>query len=495
MLDRAGGILSTRDGATVAWELEPADPVHRLGVRIAQNVCGHVSRTTGDGTTTTALLLAALVRESVKWTAGTNVVELADGLRRISNRVSDMLAEWRLPVEDPTLLRELALQASGGDVDVAEAIVAALDAVGTEGMIVVEDGRGRGVEIVHKTGMEISGGLESSDLADDEGRRAFEIPLVAIVDGTLETINDVRQIMEEAIQFPHPLVIVSRGCYGKALQTIVANDRKLERPDGVKFEAVAVRLPGRPDLVRTKLEDIAALTGATIIDPHALPIASFRSEHLGSAQRIVTNRTTTTMFTFEDAFPRIEARVAALHLEEQRATHSHDIEEIRTRIARLTDGFCVIRIGGATQVEIRERKGKVEDALNAVKVAVEGGVVPGGGIACLALSERLRAEDDTVEARVVAEALREPLKVLAKNAGAEPPVVLRSILEASRDASEGMGWGVGWDAIRQRLRDLMEPPVLCDPYEVVKAAVISAISAASTMLTADVAIVKKQRAP
>lgn len=496
MLDRAAGLLSTRDGASVAWEIEPSDPLHRLGTRVVQEACSRVSREVGDGTTTTAILIWAILRESRKWlAAGASPSELSHDLKMIGEAVDDLdpLGDLRVPVEDRELLVEIASSAGGGDEEAARGIVEALDMVGKDGMIVVEEGRGRGVEIIHKAGLESERGLESSDLAGVDGTRALDLPLVALVDATLDTVDDVRAVLEEASQFPHPLVIVSRGCHGKALQTIVANDRRLARSDGGTLEVVAVRAPGRTDRVRARLDDLAALTGATVVDPTIFPLRRFRSEHLGSAQHVIAARETTTFVAFDDAGPRIESRVEHLRREID-GRGGHDAEEIRTRIARLTDGFCIMRVGGCSQAEIRERRGKIEDALGAVRVAVEDGVVPGAGIAFLALVDWLPEVPVGEAARaVMAEAFREPIKVLARNAGAEPPVVLRRVLGASR-ANGRVGWAAGWDAAVDRVRDLREPPALCDPYAVVRAAVLTAISAAATMVLAEIAITKSRGA-
>jgi len=493
MLDRAAGILSTRDGATVAWEIEPSAPVARLGTRIVQEACSRVSREVGDGTTTTAILAHAMLREGRKWlAAGISSSSLAAEMRTIGDRVVDRLDELCVPVEDADVLSEIAAVASGGDVGVARAIVDALDLVGTAGMIVVEEGKGRAVEIVRKTGMEIEGGLASSDLAGPEGARRLDLPLVALVDAVLDSLEDVRTLLEEATQFPHPLVIVARGCHGKALQTLLANDRKL-KTGGRPFEVIAVTVAGHQDRVRALLEDLAALTGATLVDPAVVSLDKFRSEVFGSAQEVsATHRSSSTFVAFDDAGPRIEGRVARLRREVEESS-GHDAEMLRTRIAKLTDGFCVMRVGGASQAEMRERRGKVEDALGAVRAAVEYGIVPGAGNAYLALATRLEKTEPPGAGRsVLCEAFREPVRVLARNAGAEPEVVLRRVLEASGQTG-AVGWEAGWDATTDRVRDLRQVPALCDPYAVAKAAILASISATSTMLTAEISITKTRR--
>ena len=496
MLERPAGLISTKDGVSVAWEVEPPESLRRLGTRVVQEACSKVNKTCGDGTTTTAILTHAILRESLKWVAaGEHPSELASELQEVS-ALLDGANLWDVMcpemIEDEALLHHVALTACNGDEDIATAIIDALNRVGAEGMIVVEEGKGRGIELDHKTGMEIERGWESSDFAvEGFTARHLDVPLVVLVDAELTQMGHVQTILEEATQFPHPLVIVSRGCFGNALKMLVANDRKLDRSDGGKFEVVAVRCPGHVDHMRHHLEDLAALTGATIIDPLVTPFNKFTSDMFGSAQTATIKKESATFVAFEDKFPLIEARVEELQRED--TGFSHDAEEVRTRIAKLTDGFCVMRVGGWSETELREKRGRIEDALEAVRVAIDEGVVPGGGIAYLALSTFLTMAGDTPGHRVLQEALREPLRTLARNAGYEAPVVLQRVLEAAQEpgtAKPMVGWETGWDARTNEVRNLRLSPVVCDPTAVVKCAVRTAISTASTLLTAEVALTK-----
>lgn len=496
MLDRAGGVLSTKDGVSVAWEIEPLDSLARLGTRLLQEACDKVNKTCGDGTTTTAILVYAILRQSLKHVAaGEHPVELAKGLQKIAQQF-DSADLWDvmgpLLVEDEKWMQQVALTASNGDAEIAEALVDAFGRVGSEGIIVVEEGKSRGIELIHKTGMEIEKGWESSELgAPDGGPRHMDVPLVALIDAELLTLKDVTALLEEASQFPHPLIIVSRGCFGEALKVLVTNDRKLDRSDGAKFEVVAVRCPGHVDHMRQHLDDLAALTGATVLDPLVTPLYRFKSEMLGSAQTATVKKESATFVAFEDKFPLIEARVEQLQKEE--TGFSHDAEELRTRIAKLTDGFCVMRVGGWSETELREKRARIEDALEALRVALEEGVVPGAGIAYLALSNFLEFAIKSPSSKILQDALKEPLRTLARNAGKEAPVILERVLEASQEpgtAKPLASWEAGWDARTDIVRDLRELPILCDPLAVVKATILTAISTASTLLTADVAITR-----
>lgn len=509
MLDRAGGLLSTKDGATVAWEVEPSDAVRRLGTRVLQEACAKVNSLCGDGTTTTAILVHAILRESFKWTAaGANPALLAADLRRVAEDIEACdLWDVTMPmaVESEELLLDVARTASNRDEEVARVIVEAVSRIGTEGMIVVEEGTGRGVELEVKSGLESDRGWESSEMCGPDGAtRPLTMPLVALVDARLTTMKQVAPILEAATQFPHPLVIVSRGVFGDAVKLMVANDRKLRRADGALFEVIAVRCPGADHLMRDHLEDLAALTGATILDPAVGSLEHPPDGFLGSAQTVTASATRTTFVGFPDKYALIELRVEQLRRERDAATHSHDAEEIRTRIAKLTDGLCILRVGGSSSLEIRERRGRIEDALSAVRMAVDGGVMPGAGIAYLSLANFLEIGLDWSEHlpqfatsglgdRVLVEALKEPLRTLAKNAGCEPEVILGRVLEAATEPGATKpcpSWSSGWDATTNTIRDLRQPPIICDPSEVVKAAILTAISTASTLLTAEVALTR-----
>lgn len=500
MLDRAAGLISTRDGASVAWEIEPENALERLGTRTVQAGCAKVNLACGDGTTTTAVLTHAILAEAHRWVAaGVHPALLSQELTRLGHEVVDggLLDLHREDVEDERLLFEIALSASNGDEPVSRAIVDAMTRVGSKGMVVVEEGKGREIELDHKTGLELERGWESSDLSGPEGGpRHLDVPLILLLDMVLTRMEQLVPFLEEATQFPHPLIIVSRGCFGTATKLLVSNDRKLKRADGGTFEVVAVRAPGRDEFVRERMEDLAALTGARVVDQGLLDAGAFSSEMFGSAQTVTVKKNSTTFIGFPDKYELIEARVEQLHRIEATTKHSHDAEEIRTRIAHLTDGFCVMRVGGSSPTEIRERRARVEDALHAVRVAVSGGVVPGAGVAYLAASQVLaEAGKDEPAVCVLQSALRAPLATLARNAGASAPVVLASVLEASKreDGTCLPGWDYGWDAARGEIRDLRLSPVLCDPYEVVRDAWLVAVSTAATLLSAEVAITRVQR--
>lgn len=517
MLDRAAGILSTKDGVAVAWELEPEDPQQRLGTCFVQKACDKVNKSVGDGTTTTALLIHAILQESHKWVAaGVHPGLLAQDLQRVAVNLeeAELFRMHRMDVDDEEMLLDVAMAASNGDVEISEALIEAIGMVGVQGMIVVEEGKGRGVELVQKIGFEIDRGWESLVMSGEHGSpRHLDVPLVAVIDAELNTLADVRVILEEATQFPHPLLIVSKGVYGEASKVLCMNDRKLERADGQPFECVAVRAPGHVDQMRAYLEDIAALTGATIIDPLAHPIDEFESGWLGAVQTATVKKRSTTFVAFEDKYEFIEARIEELNRQKASSDHTFDVEKLNERIARLSDGFCVMRVGGSSEVEIRERRGRIEDALHSVKLAAEEGIVPGGAMAYMALSWVLGAggkfsrimqgygRPDLAVAglgdAVLVKALQAPLERLLLNAGMEPPVALKRLGDAYKERWPMMkrpiwAW-LGWDARLGEMRDFREKPRVFDPYAVVREVVLTAISTASTLLTAEVVLTKVEK--
>ena len=508
MLDRPGGLLSTKDGVTVAWEVEPDDPLRRMGTRMLQEACAKVNTIAGDGTTTTAILTAAIIKEAHKYiVAGANPQLLANDLRRVAEEL-DECDLWAIlgpiQVEDPDLLYEVALTASNHDSEIAKAILDSLDMVGIHGIVSVEEGSGRGIELIQKSGLEINGGLASTDLLMEDGApRHMDVALVAVVDAELTSLDHVKAIIEEGTGFPHPLVIVSRGCFGEALKTICLNDRKLKDTTGRTVEIVAVTARGHLDQQREYLRDLAALAGAQILDPKTgVSFSDFKSEQFGSVQSCLLKQDLSTFVAFEDKFESIEKRVEELLVKKSHTESTYDIEQLDERMARLTDGFCVMKVGAATSTEIRERRGRIEDSLNAVRCAVDGGIVPGGGISYLALSNFLAGglkfshkmlsynrgdlAVSGVGDRVLVKALRAPLSVLAENAGHEAPVVLERVLAAPPGVP---CWKTGWDATTNEVRNFRESPVIADPLEIVKAVVLTSISTAATLLTAEVAII------
>lgn len=483
MLDRAAGLLSTRDGVTVACEVEPADPVERLGAQALRGASIRVNDEIGDGTSTVVLIAGKLVQLGHKHlTAGfdatTYVQTLRDAVKDAPWVVLEHLCQ---SVRDTDQLSQIALQVTKGDREVANALAEASFLVGKTGMVVVEDGKGLGVEVVPKQGMEIDKGWESSDFSENGEPWKRDVVLVAVVDQVIREFDDVRPIMEAASTVGPgnlPLVVISQGLYGAALKTMVMNHRK------DVLHCCGVRSPGYGPKQRGYLDDLATLTQATVIDPKAgMNLDSFDSGWLGSAQQVSIQADKATFVCFDDAYEGIERRVDVLRSERALSDSLHDREKITERIAKLTDGFCLLRVGAVTEAEAKERRARVEDALHAVRAALTDGVVPGAGMAYWRLADALEDSGD-VALQALCEALREPCRLLASNAGSEPAVALQGLVGFH-------GWH-GWDAISREIRDLRDEPLLADPLTVVRTVIETAVSVAATILTAEVTITRSR---
>lgn len=472
MLDRAAGLLSTKDGVAVAWEVEPEDPLARLGTRALQQACHHVNTEVGDGTTTTAVLAGEILREGHKLVvAGHDPGQLFREMTGfVETLLPDMLKIWHEPLNDAGLMYEVAMTASNGDSEMSQALVDVMQRAGTKGMVSVEEGKSRGIEIVQKSGMEIDRGWEDSAFCPEgETSIKHDIVLVATVDQILDKAEQVVPILEEASQFPHPVLIISKGLYGEALKTVLMNQELVK--------STGVRCPGHVHFMRDHLEDLAALSGSVVYEPI---LGEFKSEYLGSFQRAVIKNRSSLFVAFPDKLESIEKRVAQLSTRMETTSSSFDEHKLKERIAKLTDGFCLLRVGGISETEIKERKGRLEDALHALRVAVDGGVLPGAAMAYFKLSQLLK-EADTQGERLLAKALRGPLRRLLTNAGEEAEVVM------DRLNKEDIESWVGWDVQTHEVVFLRNH--LVDPFLVVQEVVKTAVSVAGTLLTAEVALV------
>lgn len=475
-------ILTTRDGVTVACEVVPSDRVERLGALALRQAAIRVNEEVGDGTSTAILIAAKLIEIGHKHiTAGHDAAMFVRSLREVAASCTLPLDGLKDEVSSKTTLEHLALHTTRGDAEIAHALAEASMLVGKTGMVVVEDGKGVEVEIVPKQGMELDKGWESSDFSLDGGPWHHDVCLVAVVNGTITEFGDIAPMMEAASQVGPgnlPLLVISCGIYGEALQTMVTNHRK------DVLHCCAARCPGYGPKQRGWMDDLAALTQATVVEPKmGMKLKDFDSGWLGSVQQVSVMADTATLVCFDDAYESIEARVNILRAERERSESAHDREKLTERIAKLTDGFCLLRVGGVTEAAAKERRGRIEDALHAVRSALVSGVVPGAGMAYLWLAEKVREGSRGLAAQALYEALREPVRALAHNAGAEPPVILYGLQVLQRP------WH-GWDAQKREYRDLRADPALIDPLGLVRLVVEAAVSVAATLLTADVSITK-----
>lgn len=492
LLDRAAGLLGTKDGVTVAREVVLADPVENMGAQILKEACIKVNDDVGDGTTTAAILSGALMEEGHKViAAGLDAMQVIAGIRAAADLADEMISAHVMRAESQHVLERIAMISSNGDEAVSTKMAEACMAVGKDGTIAIEDGRSVGIDLVFKEGMELDRGALSPVFLDGEVERVLEAPLVACIGATLRTVEDIQDLLEVASQWPdNPLLVLAEGVEGDALKMMVINDNQKV------MRCVAVMAPGFHDRKKDFLKDIAALTAATYIDPTlGTHYTKWDPEWFGSLRKATIRDRSSVLIAYDETRELIDERIAEIRADLRQASSEYDRDRLRERIAKLSGGLCIMQVGGYTETEMRERRARIEDALGAVRAALESGVVPGAGTTYLQASEAILAMLDQVKAehspdfvagwRAMGLALQKPLKVLAENAGKNGDVVVNDVLRER--ATSGDAW-VGWDASAGTIRHLGEEPAIIDPLHVTRATIQAASSATSTLLTAEASL-------
>jgi chaperonin GroEL len=490
LLDRFAGLLTTKDGVTVAREVGLEDPVEDAGAKVIRQACLKVNDEAGDGTTTTAVLAAALMRHGHKMlVAGHDPNQVVRGIRKAAKRAEQVIWDHSLDVSDENLLRQVALISCNGDQPVADALTEACMAVGKDGTVVIEPSEGRDIELQFKEGIEYPNGPSSQVFLGQGTERVVESPLVAVVIGVLTSAQDVIPMLEEASQFPqNELVLIADGIEAEALTTIVMNDQK------AVVKCVCFGASGLGLNRRGAMEDLAVLSGATLVDRSlGHDHRQFQSEWFGSFRRADIRQGKAVFTAYDEAHDNVQDRIAQLRDEMATCQHEYDRDRLRERIAKLQGGMCIVRVGGTTEPEIKERKARIEDALGAVQSALRHGVVAGAGTTYLTAAEDTLlldglTGDELVGGRILVNALKAPLYRLLENAHADLPEVLAD-LKYNRT-----GPWIGWDA-RQGIRDLSLEPMIIDPTYVSVLALQSAVSVAGTLLTAEASITPKRPKP
>jgi len=485
LLDRFAGLLATKDGVTVAREVELEAHDENCGARIVREACIKVNDEVGDGTTTAAILTGALLREGHKLiAAGVEPGQLVYGMRQAALAAKATIQQMVIPVESQEHLEQVALIACNGDEDVAENLAEACMAVGKDGTVLIEDSPGVETVLNFKEGMELEAGAASPYFLGDKTERVIEGALVAVINKPLAGVEDVQEVMECASQWPqNELLILAPRIESTALATMVMNHTK-----GV-VRCCAVKVPGVPHVQRDLLEDIAVLAAADFADPEAgYSLGSWDAEWFGSFRKV----TLTAQKTVFEAYPAVEddvrARIEHLRRQLNSTTSGYGEDRLRERMAKLSGGLAVLRVGGVTEAALKERRARVEDALGAVRAALQEGLVPGGGVAYLRAAELLALDDalrvltapELAGWKAMEKALNEPVRKLARNAGA-------SELTRNRVAEGEVLW-FGWDARTSEFRDLSEPPFVADPTTVACSVIDAAVSVATTLLTVEAAV-------
>ncbi len=471
------------DGDTIAREIELADPFENLGAKLIQQVASRTKDKAGDGTTTATVLAQAMVREGLRNTAaGASPVELRRGMEKAAAQVVAGLASRSQAVEGDSI-QQVATVSSSGDEEVGRMISEAMDRVSVDGVITVEESKSLATEMEVTEGMAFDRGYSSPYFVTDADRQVceFENPLILLTDRKISTVIDLVPVLEAVQKSGSPLLILSEEVEGEALATLVMNKSR-----GV-LQVAAVRAPSFGDRRKAALADIAILTGGTLIsEDQAMTLDKVSLEDLGHARRVTISKESTTIVANDDHREAVSNRVAAIKRELDATDSEYDREKLNERIAKLAGGVAVIKVGAATETELKNRKLRIEDALNATRAAVEEGIVAGGGSTLLQLAEDLNtlaaelSGDQRTGVEIVQRSLSAPIHQIATNAGHNGDVVIETMRQN----------GKGFNALNGAYEDLMATGIV-DATKVVRLAVQDAVSIASLLVTTEVVIADK----
>ena len=480
VLDRNfGSPLVTKDGVTVAREIELKDKFENMGAQMVREVASKTNDNAGDGTTTATVLAQAIVVEGMKFVAaGMNPMDLKRG---IDKAVECAIAELKKISKPVTTTKEIAQVGSisaNSDQEIGEIIAEAMEKVGKEGVITVEDGKSLKNELDVVEGMQFDRGYLSPYFITNPDKQVavLENPYILLHDQKISNIRDLLPILEQVAKAGRPLLIICEDLEGEALATLVVNSLR-----GI-LKVCAVKAPGFGDRRKATLEDIAILTGGTLVTKDiGLSLDKATLEHLGQAKRVEVNKENTTIINGAGNPEMIEARVKNIRTQIESVTSDYDREKLQERVAKLAGGVALIKVGAATEVEMKEKKARVDDALHATRAAVEEGVVPGGGVALVRAQKAVAQlkgdnEEQTAGIKIVLRAMEEPMRQIVGNAGLEPSVVVNAV-------ANGEG-NYGFNAQTSEYGDMVAMGVL-DPSKVTRTALQNAASVASLILTTD----------
>ncbi|MDZ4374502.1 MAG: chaperonin GroEL [Phenylobacterium sp.] len=480
-----GAPRSTKDGVSVAKEIELSDRFENLGAQLIREVASKTNDKAGDGTTTATVLAQAIVVEGLKSVAaGMNPMDLKRGVDKAVAKVIEEIKNNAKKVSANSEIAQVGTISANGDVEVGEMIARAMERVGNEGVITVEEAKTAETELDVVEGMQFDRGYLSPYFITNAEKMHAELeePLILLFEKKLSTLQPLLPVLEAVVQSGRPLLIIAEDVEGEALATLVVNKLR----GGLRV--AAVKAPGFGDRRKAMLEDIAILTGGQLISEDlGIKLESVTLEMLGKAKKVTIDKDNTTIVDGTGAKADIEGRISQIKKQIEDTTSDYDKEKLQERLAKLAGGVAVIRVGGATEVEVKEKKDRVDDALNATRAAVEEGIVPGGGVALLKASKVLdgfKGDNDDQEAGVaiVRRALQAPIRQIAENAGVEGSIVVGKVLENSSAT-------FGFNAQTEEYVDMVKAGVI-DPAKVVRTALQDAASVAGLLITTEAAIVE-----
>lgn len=480
VLERAfGGPTVTKDGVSVAKEIELKDKFENMGAAMVREVASKTSDNAGDGTTTATVLAQAIVDEGMKFVAaGMNPMDLKRGIDKAVGAAIEELKKISKPTTTNKEIAQVGAISANSDAEIGDIISEAMDKVGKEGVITVEDGKSLKNELEVVEGMQFDRGYLSPYFINTPEKQAavLDNPFILLHDKKISNIRELLPVLEQVAKAARPLVIIAEDIDGEALATLVVNSIR-----GI-LKVVAVKAPGFGDRRTAMLEDIAILTGGTVISSTVgLSLDKATIEQLGSAKKVEVSKENTTIIDGAGSAEAIENRVKDIRTQIDAATSDYDREKLQERVAKLAGGVALIKVGAATEVEMKEKKARVEDALHATRAAVEEGIVPGGGVALIRAKlaiQGIQGDNDEQNAgiRIVLRAMEEPLRQIVANAGEEPSVVVNQVAQGSGN--------YGYNAQSGVYGDMVEMGVL-DPTKVTRTALMNAASVASLILTTD----------
>jgi chaperonin GroEL len=472
-----GSPTITKDGVTVAKEIDLQDPIENMGAQMVREVASKTSDVAGDGTTTATVLAQAIYREGAKnVVAGANPMEIRRGIERAVEVISAELKKMSKPVSG-SMVAQVGTISANNDETIGKIIAEAMDKVGKDGVITVEEAKTMETSLEVVEGMQFDRGYLSPYFVTDPERMevVLEHPHILIHEKKISSLKDLLPVLEKVAQSGRPLLVVAEDLEGEALATLVVN--KLRGT----IKVAAVKAPGYGDRRKAMLEDLAILThGKAITEDLGLRLENLTLEDLGTAKKVTIDKDNTTIIEGAGDKKSIEGRVKQLRSQIEECTSDYDREKLQERLAKIVGGVAVIRVGAATETEMKEKKARVEDAMHATKAAIEEGIVPGGGVALLrastALSKLTLAGDQQIGVRIVERAVEEPLRWIATNAGQEGAVVVAKVRSLSAED--------GFNALNDKYENLVRAGVI-DPTKVVRTALQNAASIASLMLTTE----------
>ncbi len=492
ILERSYGAPSiTKDGVSVAKEIELKDRFENMGAQLVKDVASKANDEAGDGTTTATVLAQAIVNEGLKAVAaGMNPMDLKRGIDKATVAIVEQIKQLAKPCTDNKAIAQVGTISANADASIGDIIANAMEKVGKEGVITVEEGSGLDNELSVVEGMQFDRGYLSPYFINKPDTMVAELesPLLLLVDKKISNIRELLPVLEAVAKAGRPLLIVAEDVEGEALATLVVNNMR-----GI-VKVAAVKAPGFGDRRKAMLQDLAILTGGTVISEEVgLSLDTTTLEHLGNAKRVILNKDNTTIIDGSGAQADIEARVLQIRKQIEETSSDYDKEKLQERLAKLAGGVAVIKVGAATEVEMKEKKARVEDALHATRAAVEEGVVPGGGVALVRALQAIAElkgdnEDQNVGIALLRRAVEAPLRQIVANAGDEPSVVVDKV-------KQGEG-NYGYNAATGEYGDMIAMGIL-DPAKVTRSALQAAASIAGLMVTTEamIAEIKDDSAP